>query len=874
VAGGDGRDGGKQPALRAHHDDGRKDDARRDQKEQRDLPGAEQDHGHDDARRRVVPVTGRRRLGLVAAGATLLAAAPLSSIFDEWTWLIDCIIAVGLIAGAAMLARTLRAPLWAQALAMMATLTFVLTWIFPSGEEFLALLPTPDTFARFGKLVTAAGADSRSYGVPVPDTDGLLFLTVLGVGLVAIVVDLLTVGLRRPALAGLPMLAIYSVPVAVYVDSVPVMPFVVGAVGFLWLLVADNVDRVRRFGRRFTGDGRDVDIWEPSPLAAAGRRLAVLGVAAAVLLPLAVPGLTTGLLSRLTQVGSGDGPGLGAGGGGRVNLFANLSGELNQTKTVTMARVSTNEGDPFYLRFGVADVVTAQGFGSRSPSGRSVSRGLPEAPSAPGATYQRFRASVEVTDDFDMPMVPTYTPTVSTDNLDSSWFYDATMQLVYSNRSRAKKRNYQFEYVRGKFPPAALRGAPALGEGDPLRTQFTSVPPDQAVITQVNKLVDGERNDYDKVLAIYRFFSRENGFSYNVQTETGTAGSDIAAFLQNKVGFCQQYAAAMAWMVRQAGIPARVAFGFTRGARDGDSYVLTNRNLHAWTEVYFAGFGWIPFDATPAAAVVGSTRSEWAPDTDRVEPTATTSTATPFPGTESSAEATGPNAPERGDIDNPLAGTTGTTLTPGSSSGVLLLTGLAALVLALLAVPALRRVLLRRRRQGATEVKATNVSAPGPITPGTPGMVVTSVEMVSAREDAHAAWDELVDTMIDFKVLVDPAETPRHTAMRLVAESALAGPAAEAATLLGQAEERARYARQPMQGGGLTVALGQVRRSLASSASRRTRLGALLFPPSVMLRWRLSLADASGRWVGAFGRGRDAANRWSPRRLLAGRGAR
>ena len=128
--------------------------------------------------------------------------------------------------------------------------------------------------------------------------------------------------------------------------------------------------------------------------------------------------------------------------------------------------------------------------------------------------------------------------------------------------------------------------------------------------------------------------------------------------------------------------------------------------------------------------------------------------------------------------------------------------------------------------------------------------------------------------MIDFKVPVDPTETPRHTAMRLVAESALAGPAAEAATLLGQAEERARYARQPLQGGGLTVALGQVRRSLASSASRRTRLGALLFPPSVMLRWRLSLADASGRWVGAFGRGRDAANRWSPRRLLAGRAAR
>ena len=51
--------------------------------------------------------------------------------------------------------------------------------------------------------------------MPVPDLDGLLLLTTAGVGLVAVLVDLAAVGIRRPALAGLPMLAIYSVPVAV-----------------------------------------------------------------------------------------------------------------------------------------------------------------------------------------------------------------------------------------------------------------------------------------------------------------------------------------------------------------------------------------------------------------------------------------------------------------------------------------------------------------------------------------------------------------------------------------------------------------------------------------------------------------------------------
>ncbi len=211
----------------------------------------------------------------------------------------QCLIAVALISGAAALARWWRSPLWVQALGMLGALLIGLTWMFPSGTR--TARDTAHTghvraFRYAGQRLGRRHAHLRSPG-PGHLTP-LLFITVLGVGAVAIIVDLLTVGLRRPALAGLPMLAIYSVPVAIYVDSVPAAPFVVGAIGFLWLLMADNVDRVRRFGRRFTGDGRDVDGWEPSPLAATGRRLAVIGMVVAVLLPLAVPGMTSGLMYR------------------------------------------------------------------------------------------------------------------------------------------------------------------------------------------------------------------------------------------------------------------------------------------------------------------------------------------------------------------------------------------------------------------------------------------------------------------------------------------------------------------------------------------------------------------------------------------------
>ncbi|GIM94556.1 transglutaminase family protein [Paractinoplanes toevensis] len=814
-------------------------------------------------------MTGRRRLGVIAAGATLLAAAPISSIFDTWTWLLRCILTVGLIAGAVLLARTLRFPVWAQAVTEVMVLLLTLTWMFPSGHEIL--IPQPATFAHFAELVQQAGQDTRSYGVPVPDRDGLLFITTFGVGSVAIAVDLLTVVARRPALAGLPMLAIYSVPVAVYVDSVPVLPFIIGAVGFMWLLVSDNVDRVRRFGRRFTGDGRDVDVWEPSPLAAAGRRLGVVGVAAAVVLPLLVPTVSGGLLSQITQSGSGiGGAGAGNGAGGRINLFASLSGQLQQSETTQLIKLNTTEKNPFYLRFGVADQLTNLGFGNRTPVGNSVNRGLPDPRGGTaGGDFQQYHAQIEVTDALRQNMMPIYSNTVQISDIGGGWSFDPNQQVIFSNRQTTKGKKYTFDYVRASYTPTELRSADPLGRDNPLRTQYTNTPRDAEVEALVADKIKGKTTEYDKMRALYDYFSKDNGFSYSLSTQSAGNSSDIAAFLRTKVGYCQQYAAALAWMARVAGIPARVAFGFTRGTPDNGAWSITNRNAHAWTEVYFQGFGWIPFDATPAANVLGAARSDYAPDTDAPVPTASSSTSAAAPGTNPSAAAAGPDEADRGG-NNPAGNGGFNTAADTTSSTTLWIFGIVALLIALLLIPALRRVLLRRHRHAATVPKAPKVlSASGG--PGVDLAVEVTPEAARAREDAHAAWEELLDTMIDFRIPVDPTETPRVTAQRLVQDAVLLEGPAAAATLLGTAEERARYARQPLQGGELTAALGNVRKGLSRSANRRTRVMAVLMPPSVLLRWRLALAEASTRTVTVSGRLRDVLSRFSPLRLLPGR---
>jgi Transglutaminase-like enzymes, putative cysteine proteases len=69
---------------------------------------------------------------------------------------------------------------------------------------------------------------------------------------------------------------------------------------------------------------------------------------------------------------------------------------------------------------------------------------------------------------------------------------------------------------------------------------------------------------------------------------------------QTKAGFCQQYATAMAVLVRELGLPARVAVGYQAGTlQDDGRYLVQSDDAHAWVEVFFEGYGWLQFEPTP-----------------------------------------------------------------------------------------------------------------------------------------------------------------------------------------------------------------------------------------------------------------------------------
>ena len=121
------------------------------------------------------------------------------------------------------------------------------------------------------------------------------------------------------------------------------------------------------------------------------------------------------------------------------------------------------------------------------------------------------------------------------------------------------------------------------------------------------------RGPYEAAVLLETWFREAGGFVYDEQPPQPLGGEPaLVAFVNDsKRGYCQHYAGAMALMLRLLGVPSRVAVGFTSGRYDeGDEeWVVSDTNAHAWVEVWFPDFGWLPFDPTPGRGELAATYS-------------------------------------------------------------------------------------------------------------------------------------------------------------------------------------------------------------------------------------------------------------------------
>jgi transglutaminase-like putative cysteine protease len=119
----------------------------------------------------------------------------------------------------------------------------------------------------------------------------------------------------------------------------------------------------------------------------------------------------------------------------------------------------------------------------------------------------------------------------------------------------------------------------------------------------IARRVGGERTPYGAVVALETWLRTDPQFVYEEQPQRAAPGVPplVDFVVRTREGYCQHFAGAMALMLRYLGIPARVAAGFTSGRFDARkrTWTVTDRDAHTWVEVWFRGYGWLPFDPTP-----------------------------------------------------------------------------------------------------------------------------------------------------------------------------------------------------------------------------------------------------------------------------------
>src|SRR5580658_5886319 len=308
-------------------------------------------------------MTMNRRMTVTVAVACVLASTVLYPLFLGSAWFYAGAGAVIAVALSGSLSRLRVLPVPACLAISVLGLLLYLNLVFEVRHSWLWVIPTSGSVTRLWQLLGTGLTDSSKYAPPAPDLPGLMLLAAGGIGLMAVLTDLIAVRLRSTALAGLPLLVLYTVPITMRAPSGPgtVIVFCLGTAGYLAMLSADGRERIRLWGhlvslwrsgslydapaRRGTPDGAgyaeatanagDRHLkGEPDAgpdtraLAAAGRRIGLASIVLALCVPLILPGLHP---SKLFSSGPGIG-GAGGNGGGSGGTRA-TPGALSDTLT-------------------------------------------------------------------------------------------------------------------------------------------------------------------------------------------------------------------------------------------------------------------------------------------------------------------------------------------------------------------------------------------------------------------------------------------------------------------------------------------------------------------------------------------------------------
>lgn len=654
----------------------------------------------------------------------------------------------------------------------------MLVLFFAPDTALGLVIPTWDTIDVFRNLTTEGFRSISRQGTPAEANTGIMFVLAIGAGAFAILLDLLAVVVRMPALAGIPVVAIALVPGFV-IGEVNLIALALCATAYLVLLAADT--RVRQSAAR-----------HPRGMLGIG----AFAVIASLVVAATAPGYNGESLFQATG-GSTFGRG--------VSPLVDLGKDLRRPGGARQFTYSTTTDESLYFRLLTLDQFDGTTW-SASRTGEQVRNEPDLMVEIPGLSSDVATEPTTTTIDVASmvaPWVPVPFPSVRVFGLSGRWLWDLDGLTLSSRLSSASGQSYIAESVLIKPTREQLIAAPSDYPEEVSR--FLELPPEipQIITDTANQVAGESTNGFDKAYALQHFL-RSTDFTYSIEAPVddgydGDGFDVIATFLEKKSGYCVHYASAMAIMARALDIPARVSLGYLPGDRlggtgDRRSYAVATDDLHSWPELYFSGIGWVPFEPTPGRGYVPDYAVSAATDDPTAGPddlnSANRDPQQQAPVEQAPGAATGSQA---GESAPPV--------------GVFLALGLVAL--AIIGFPWLSRSVRRRRR-----FRDIRTGRAGPLD----------------------AWQELTETAIDFGVDASAADTPRGFAVRLTESARLSGDDAHALERLLDGVERLRFSSRPdpKRSAGLIDDVERLTRALATSSTLPVRVRATLAPASVL----------------------------------------
>ena len=655
---------------------------------------------------------------LVGVLALLGGSTALTAVLSDSAWVLPLVEVIVVVTLLGVGGRLVRLPSWGVLVLQLAGLAVAVTALFTTSG-IGGVLPNASSVGELQALLSGAREQIVATVPPAPATPELSLLVALSVGLAALIVDYLISAAKAPALVALPLLCLFSVPASISTDMLPWYSFALPVACYA-LLLAVAGHPGRRAGRRA---GREMSV----------RATVITAVAIVIALVGASAFTVVGTAGRLPRTDATAGQ-IG------LSAFTTLRGSLERSTPVDLLTVR-GLTEPDYLRtVGLTSWTNNQGFavGSLEADGQIGNGPLPDQAARLGTD----RITV-VSTAFRDRFLPLFADTTAVSGLATPWTYDAVLQTGYRDVA-TNPGSFDLQVDTTKPSEDALRQDTVTPGG--VLTDVGALPP--VVQQQALEITAMATTPFDKALALKQWFTDPaNGFRYSLQVPPGNSGDALVDFLDSRQGYCEQYASALAVMLRSLGIPTRVAIGFTQGTAQPDgSYVIDSHDAHAWVEVRFDRNGWVRFDPTPLTNGQGLQQGF-------------ANGAAPSASTDSTADSSagGPlsQAPARVDAGDEQGPSATSSVLPAAAaavtrplSGWWVAVGVLVLVLAVvLLMPTAVREGRRRSRLALT--------------------------MRGGPAGAAAAWDEISDLAADHGVGVRPAESARSAANRLARRAQL-----------------------------------------------------------------------------------------------------